>query len=162
MSELRETTREELLARTPDQYLADGFRDADGQVRRALLAGDAIAAATQLAAAEASPQEVAFTYEAIRALLPLHEGDARARLDATLAEALATVARMIRQPNNEGLITWARTCAGFVRGDGDIEAFLAHMQAVLRLHALIAYAPSPDEASSADVSPPDSAVSGSA
>jgi hypothetical protein len=162
MSDLRETTRAELLARTPDQYLADGFLDADGQARRALLSGDATAAATQLAAAEASPQELAFTYEAIRALLPLHAGDARARLDAALAEALATVARMIRQPNNEGLITWARTCAGFVRGDADIAAFLAHMQAVLRLHALIAYAPSPEGPPSEDGSPPDSAASGSA
>jgi hypothetical protein len=157
-------SRDDYLALTPERYLAGGFCEPDGRVRRALLGEAAMAAATQLAASGASPQELAFTYEAIRALLPLHadEIDAGARQLATLAEALATVARMIRQPNNEGILSWSRSCASFVRSDGDIEALLAHMQAVLRLLELLARAAAPDEGSAGDGSSgPDSPVSAS-
>jgi tryptophan 2,3-dioxygenase len=152
---MREMSRADYLALTPELYLAEGFRGPDGRVRPALLGENAMAAATQLADAQASPQELAFTYEAIRALLPLHdhEPDAAARLQAALAEALATVARMIRQPNNEGILTWSRTCAGSVREAADIDALLAHIQAVLRLLELIAQAEPPDEPASEPASP---------
>jgi hypothetical protein len=144
---MRQYSRDELLALTPEHYLADGFLDAAGALRRELIGDAATAAATQLVAAGLSPQELAFTYEALRILLPRHaEGDARARIEAALGEALATVARMIRQPNNEGLVSWSRSCAAFVRRDAEIPAFLTHIQAVLRLHALIVNLPPPDAA----------------
>jgi len=109
------------------------------------IAEDPVAAATALRAAELSPQEMAFTYEAIKALLKQEEGSPQARMDAALGEALATVARMIRQPNNEGLAAWCRNGASQVREEADIAAFLAHMQAVLRLYSLMAYLPPPGE-----------------
>jgi len=165
-------SRDDYLALTPERYLAGGFREPDGRIRRALLGEAAMAAATQLAASGASPQELAFTYEAIRALLPLHADvpDAGPRMLGTRAEALATVARMIRQPNNEGILSWSGSCAGFVRSDADIEALQAHMQAVLRLLDLLAQATPPDgdslgasgDASGGDGSSgPDSPVSAS-
>jgi len=64
-------TRDDLLTLTPDVYLRDGYRDAAGAVRPALLSDCATAAATQLLAAEASPQELALTLEGVRQLLPV-------------------------------------------------------------------------------------------
>jgi hypothetical protein len=160
---MREISRSDYLARTPDKYLATGFHGPDGSVRRELLADDALAAGTQLIAAGAAPQELAFTYEAIRALLPLHreDADAASRLDATLAEALSTVARMIRQPNNEGIMSWCLACASFVRDDADIDALLAHMQAVLRIFELLAQGAPQDDGSSPEA-PSGSASDGEA
>ncbi len=109
---------------------------------------EAITEATALKAAELSPQEMAFTYEAIKAHLKLESGPAPARMQAALDEALATVARMIRQPNNEGLAAWCRNAASQVREEGDITAFLDHMQAVLRLYGLMTYLPQPGARSS--------------
>ena len=137
------SARAALRARTPSVYLQAGFCDAAGQVRLALLDAEAIAAATQLTVAELSPQEMAFTWEAIRALLPLQRGTPEARMQDGLGEALATVRRMIRQPNNEGLVDWCRACAGFVRTEADIAAFLTHMRAVLRLYSLLVSLPPP-------------------
>lgn len=111
-------------------------------------AGEAVAEASALRAAELSPQEMAFTLEAIKAHLKLESGPAAERMQAALDEALATVARMIRQPNNEGLAAWCRKAASRVREEGDIAAFLDHMQAVLRLYGLIVYLPQPGAPSS--------------
>lgn len=137
------SARAALRARTPEVYLRAGFCGADGRVRPELLDSEAVAVTTQLAETQLSPQEMAFTWEALRALLPMQDGDAAARMRDGLAETLATVARMIRQPNNEGLVRWCRACAGFVRTEGDIAAFLEHMRAAMRLYALIASLPPP-------------------
>lgn len=112
---------------------------------------DAVADASALRGSELSPQEMAFTYEAIRALLALHDGPPQARMEAVLDEALATVVRMIRQPNNEGLAAWCHDGIAGIRTETDIAAFLAHMQAVLRLYALMAYLPPPGADSSPDL-----------
>ena len=143
------TARAALRARTPDIYLRDGFCGAGGKIRAELLDAEAVAASTQLSAAELSPQEMAFTLEALRALLPMQQGTVEERMRDGLAEALATVGRMIRQPNNKGLIQWCRAYAACVRTEADIAAFLDHMRAVLRLYALIASLPSPAAPSSA-------------
>ncbi len=147
MSDSAETTREDLLDLTPDIYLEGGFLLPDGAIRPELLSGVAVAAATQLSCDEASPQELAFTYEAIRALLPMQAGEAGLRLRAAVGEALAAVARMIRQPNNEGVVSWCQTCAAHVHHEAEIPAFLEHMQVVMRYLALLAALPSPDELS---------------
>lgn len=102
-------------------------------------------AARALIEAEASPQELAFTYEALRILLPRHTGGAQARAVAALAEALGTVARMIRQPNNEGIEAWCRAAVIAIRTEADIEAWLDRIQATLRVHALLANLPTPEE-----------------
>jgi hypothetical protein len=137
------SARAALRARTPDVYLRAGFCGPEGKIRPELLDAEAIAVTTQLAATEASPQELAFTLEALRALLPIQQGAANVRIHDGLAESLGTVARMIRQPNNKGIIQWCRACAAFVRTEADIAAFLEHMRAVLRLYALIASLPPP-------------------
>ena len=133
-------TRDELMALTPGRYLAAGYLDETGQPRAALSADYAIAAATQLGAADMPAQELAFTYEALRLLLDGQDVDqARDALD----EALATVVRMIRQTNNEGLVTWLGDCVAELRQPADIGALLGHIQAVLRLYAVIASLPEP-------------------
>ncbi len=114
------------------------------------IMSDVVADATALKATELSPQEMAFTYEAIKAHLKLESGPAPERMQAALDEALATVARMIRQKNNEGLAAWCRNATSQVREEADIMAFLDHMQAVLRLYGLMVYLPQPGAPSSPD------------
>src|SRR5207244_10125624 len=113
-SGMKEYTRDELLALTPARYLADGFVDG-GKPRPELQSTYATAAAQQLLAADRSPQEFAFTYEALKQSLPLHDGPAPQRIRATLDEALETVRGMIRQPNNPGLTKWLNECAALVK-----------------------------------------------
>ena len=137
--------KDELLALTPARYLAGGFTDPAGRPRPELRSTYATAAATQLLRAELAPQELAFTFEALRQLLPLHgEGPAPRRVAEALEEALSTVARMIRQPNNQGLVTWSRDCAASIKKVADIEVLLDHMHAVLRQYAVLASLPPPD------------------
>jgi hypothetical protein len=131
-----------MLALKPAQYLAGGFLESGGEPRAELQAEFATAAATQLLQAEASPQELGFTVEAFRQVLPMHDGKPPPlqALDALL-EALTVVARLIRQPNNEGIVTWARDCAAQVRQSGDLPALVMHMEAVLKIYALLASLP---------------------
>jgi len=137
-------TRDDLLTLTPDVYLRDGYRDAAGAVRPALLSDCATAAATQLLAAEASPQELALTLEGVRQLLPVQDAiGTAARLGAALDEALQVVAGAIRQPNNAGLVRWIGACAAGVRTEADVDGFLRHVEAALRQHALLAAMVSP-------------------
>ena len=119
---------EELRRRTEQLY-------AQAQQR----AGELAERHTQLAEAELSPQELGFTLEATRLLLPQHdEADPGERLHAAVEEALLTVARAIQQANNEGLLQWLSACTGHVRTEADIAAFLGHMEAVNRQYSLLA------------------------
>ena len=141
------TTREDLLRLTPEVYLADGYLAADGTLRRTLTGEAASAAATQLLAAALSPQEFGLTVEAIRQLLPLHdEPTPPERLQATLEEAAALVARTIQQPNNAGLWSWSSACAAAGGTAAELDGFLAHVTAVNRLYALLVAFPPPEPA----------------
>jgi hypothetical protein len=135
---MRDYTREELLALTPEVYLEEGYLDADGALRRELLSDYATAAATQLLAAELSPQELALTVEGVRQVLPLHEGTPAERLHAAVEEALMVVARAIRQPNNAGMVGWLGQCASVVETEAELDGFIAHLRAVVQLYGLIA------------------------
>ncbi|HMF12928.1 MAG TPA: hypothetical protein VKE94_11500 [Gemmataceae bacterium] len=134
---MREYTRDELLALTPARYLSNGFVDSGGKPRPELQTTYATAAGTQLLAAELSPQELAFTYEALRQSLPLHEGAPPQRIRATVDEALETVRGLIGQPNNPGLTKWINECAASVKGTSDIDAFMDHVLAVLRQYTVM-------------------------
>ena len=140
-------TREDLLALTPGRYLADGYLTPTGQPRGDLSGDFAVAAATQLRAADLPAQELAFTVEALRALLAGQDGPAPEVAREAAAEALATVARMIRQPNNKGLVTWLSDCVGAIRAPADIAALMTHLQAVARLYIVIASLPEPEPSS---------------
>jgi hypothetical protein len=145
---MSEITRADLLSLTPDRYLVDGYLDTAGQLRPSLRGDDATAAATQLMAAEAAPQEVGFTLEAIRLLLPEHdEPTPRERLYATIREALETVARAIQQPNNKGILSWLSACAAAVTSNAEISAFVEHFQVVNRQYALLVALSPPDSSS---------------
>ena len=136
---MQEHSRGDLVALGPDRYLADGFHDASGAPRPELRGLYATAACTQLLDAELAPQELGFTFEALRLLLPQHdEGSPTVRLVAATREALETVARSIQQRNNRGLVTWLDACIRHVRTDADLDAFLDHMRAVTRQYALLA------------------------
>ena len=138
-------TRAELLALTPDQYLAQGYLGPDGKPRPILLTGAVTAAATQLLQAELAPQEFGFTLAALREVLPLHKTEPPAvQAMSSLVEALTIVARMIGQRNNKGFVTWLLGCAERVREPGDVDAWLAHMHSVLQQYGLLAsFADSP-------------------
>ena len=132
------TTREDLLAMTPEVYLAQGYLTADGTPRPILTGQAASAAATQLLAAEVSPQELGFTVDAIRLLLePQQDDPIRERVRAALEETVSLVARTIRQPNNAGLWRWLSACAAPVTSAAELGAFLTHLQAVYRLYTLL-------------------------
>jgi hypothetical protein len=134
---MRDYSREELLALTPVRYLSDGFVDGKGKLKPELQNICATAAGTQLLEAQLSPQELAFTLEAIKQSLPLHSGSAAKRFQTAVEEALETVRGMIQQPNNPGLTKWINQCASSVKGPADIEAFLGHLVAVLRQYSVM-------------------------
>lgn len=140
---LRALSRAELLALTPERYLADGFGDADA------LAGEyATAAATQLLDGDVAPQELAFTAAALDETMDLHDGDAPDQAEAAVDEALEVVRRLIRQPNNERLAQWLEDCAEHVTGHDDLAALLAHVDAVLKQYFVVAAFSSPEPPSS--------------
>jgi hypothetical protein len=148
---MRNYTRDELLALTPEHYLAGGYLDDNGQPQRELATDYATAAATQLLTAELPAQELAFTYEALRFVLPNHDGPPGEQARAAVTEALETVTRMTRQTNNEGLVRWLDTCVAAIRRPADIDALLLHIQAVLRLYTAIAAIPEADPSDGSSV-----------
>jgi len=137
LTEKESWDRSELLALTPLVYLRNGLRDEAGQLRPELQGVCATAAATQLEEAEASPQEVAATLEALRQVLPLHRGKPRKRLSAACAEALETVSMMYAKANNRGIVTWLDQCSTAVKTEDDINAFVDHFTAVVRQYGVI-------------------------
>lgn len=138
---MRDYTREELLELTAPRYLAKGYRDAAGQPLGELQTTFATAVSTQFLAAGLSPQELAFSYEALKQTLPMHaEATPAERTEAAVTEALEIVRGMIRQPNHPRLEQWLRDCAAAVRNEADPQALLEHMMAVLRQYSVIAAA----------------------
>ena len=144
---MREFTRDEWMELRPDIYLADGYLDADGALRADFFADYATAAATQLMAEDLSPQELALTFEGIRQLLPLQEGAPADRLDGAIDETLLVVARATGQENNGGLVRWIDDCAEAVTTAEELDGFLAHVQAVMRLYGVLV-ASQPDSSGS--------------
>jgi hypothetical protein len=137
-----EYTKAQLLALTPAKYLADGFMAGRGKTKPELQNEYATAAATQLLEGEVSPQELAFTYEALRQTLPLQTGPPSKRIKAALDETLETVRGLIRQGNNPALAKWLGQCGAAVKAPGDIDALLTHLLAVLRLYSVFVAAKS--------------------
>jgi len=129
--------RSELVALTPSRYLGDGFRDQAGELRPELQGLYATAAATQLEEAQAAPEEVAVTLEALRQALPLHRGKPRKRFAAACGEALETVSMMYARANNRGIVTWLDQCRAAVKTEADIAAFVEHFTAVARQYGVI-------------------------
>jgi hypothetical protein len=137
MAQSGDLDRKTLLALTPAIYLAGGFRDAAGRPLPELRSTFATAAATQLEDAEASPQELGATVDALKVVLPLHQGAAADRIAGASAEALYTVASMLEKDNNPGIARFLTACAERARSDEDIDALLLHAEAVVRQYALI-------------------------
>ncbi|MDB6122858.1 MAG: hypothetical protein JWQ71_1851 [Pedosphaera sp.] len=116
----------------PADYLAKGFFVAPKKIQPELTGTYAFAAASQLERAEASPDELAATLEALKQILPTQSGDDAARkFGAAVQEALALVERMLNISNNIAIEGWLRECAKYVKTPEDIDAFLQHFQAVL-------------------------------
>ncbi len=152
-------SRDALLALTPDVYLADGYLDGAGAPRIELRTEWANAAATQMADDAVAVQELAFTYEALRTILPQTRGTAAQRAQVGMDDACAVVARLIGQDNNEGLVVWLEDCVAAVRRDEDLDALLQHMLAVLRLYSLINSFGGDDEADAPSLDSPAGPVS---
>ena len=137
MSEQETYERSDLLALTPGRYLRKGFRGEEGKLRSELTGVYATAAATQLEAAGVSLDELSATLEALRLVLPLHQGRPRRRFSAAYAEALETVSVMYGQPNNRGMVRWLNQCKTAIQAEDDMTAFLEHFTAVVRQYAVI-------------------------
>lgn len=143
-------TRAQLLARRPQDDLREGLSTATGTLRPELAGMPAFAVATQLDESMASPQEVALTFEMLKQVLGVSEGDgnpAGERFAAASREALDHVARLLSKDNHLVIDGWLEDCAPFVKTEADIQAFITLFQAVLRQYtALHAVKPSGDGA----------------
>ncbi|MDB5038956.1 MAG: hypothetical protein JWQ35_2484 [Bacteriovoracaceae bacterium] len=116
----------------PADYLAKGFFISPKKIQPELTGTYAFAAATQFERAEASPDELAATFEALKQILPTRgDSDAAKKFGGAIQEALALVERMLKISNNIAIEGWLRQCANFVKTPEDIDAFLQHFQAVL-------------------------------
>ena len=135
---MREFTRQQWLELRPAIYLAEGYIGPDGALRPDFLGDYATAAANQLIAAELSPQELGLTYEGLRQLLPVHPGSPQQSLLGAFEETLLVVARAIRQENNGGLVNWLSECASVVTSQAELDGFMAHVRAVMRLYTIMA------------------------
>ncbi len=137
MAEPIDLDRAALLALTPARYLAGGYLDDAGRPRAELRSTFATAASTQLEKDETSPHELAVTVEALRRVLPLHQGGPHDRAVDAADEALITASAVLDKKNNPGLAAWLAAAAGAVRSDADLDAFVDHVEAVLRQYAVI-------------------------
>lgn len=135
---MQDLTRADLLRMTPARYLKVGYVTDAGKPRALLRTAFAAAASTQLLAAGVAPQELAFTAEALRQLLPQCQGAPSVRLAAAMARAQPIVERMIGQAANPGLHAWLNGCAAPVATASDLDAFLAHLQAVQFQYGMLA------------------------
>jgi hypothetical protein len=136
-NEMRDYSREELLELNASRYLAKGFVDQRGKPVPELLTTFATAAATQFGEAQLSPQELAFTFEALKQALPLYTDTPSAQIQGATSEALEVVRAMVKQPNNPRLAQWLSECSAAVKSKADLAAFLDHFMAVLRLYTVI-------------------------
>ena len=135
---MQDLTRADLMRMTPARYLKVGYVSEAGRPRALLQTAFAAAASTQLLAAGLAPQELGFTAEAIRQLLPQCQGAPSVRLAAAMARARPIMERMIGQPPNPGLLGWLEDCAAPVATESDLVAFLAHLQAVQFQYGMLA------------------------
>lgn len=127
----------ELLSATPGEYLKDGWMDAKGQTRADLLGLKAFAIASQLQQAYVSSQELALTQEALKQVLALDEGDIETRFPDAVSEALDLVGGITNTAPNPRLANWLKACIPFVKTEADLQAFLQHLQAVMRQHVTL-------------------------
>src|SRR5690242_1857199 len=103
--------RKTLISLTPAKYLSGGYRDPAGKGRPELASVFATAAATQLEMTETSPQELRATLDALREVLPLHQGLAPERAATAAEEALLTVESMYKlDQNNPGIVDFLKQC----------------------------------------------------
>lgn len=97
----------------------------------------ATAGAIQLEASETSPQELRATLEALKQVLPHYEVPPSTRLQDAAADALEVVRDMYHIQNNPGIVKWLLACIPAVRTEPDVDAFLQHFEAVVRIYGVI-------------------------
>jgi hypothetical protein len=124
--------QQQLLTMTPNVYLRRGFRWGNGERFPELNGIWATAASLQMENAEASPQELAFTLDALREVALLHRPFDSNFVAEVTQEAIETVRGMIEQPNNRGIVRWIADCRPAIRNQRDFDDWLSHMQAVVR------------------------------
>jgi hypothetical protein len=137
-NETRDYSREELLEPGAARHLAQGYTDAQGKPMAELQTTFATATATQFFASQLAPQELTFTFEALRQVLPMYTDTPSAQIQGAVGEALETVRAMVNQPNNTRLVQWLGESSAAVKNETDVNAFLDHFMAVLRQYTVIA------------------------
>lgn len=130
-------SRDELLAMTPQRYLAAGWRDGAGRVHAYLGGSCALAACAQLEEAQVSPQELGATLQAFEQVLPYYGADPAPRLSMATQEVLELVAATLGQTTHPGLLAWLQPCILSVRDADDLRAFLLHLRSVVRQYAAL-------------------------
>jgi hypothetical protein len=133
---LRPRTREQMLAATPECYLAEGWSDSRGQPWPELRAEWASAVAQQWFAGQVAVQEVEITFEAFTQVSPYYGEQVAARITDLAAECLALARGVMGQPNNPAFVNWMDACLRHVHQPADGEAFMVHFKSALLQYAL--------------------------
>lgn len=87
-----------------------------------------------------SPQELAFTFEMLKQVLSLSEGDGRPaneRFAGAWHEALEHVSRLLGQHNHIAVVGWLQETATLIQTEKEIQNFLFFFQTVLQQHTAL-------------------------
>lgn len=126
-----------MLSLRPSAYLKKGFFASPGKLQPELTGTAAFAVAQQLERAEASPDELVATYEALKQILAAAPTPSPEKFAAAIDQALSLVEGMLKITNNLMIEGWLRECVPFVKSGADIAGFLEHFQAVTRQYAAL-------------------------
>lgn len=132
-------SKTELLALRPlDQLAGYGPVGANGLVRDDLLGPLSSAACLQFERAEVAPQELLTVSEALRQAAEFVDADTpSARFTAAVEAAFDATVGLLRKDIHPALHAWVYEWRAFVDTQPALEAFLAHMQSVASLYALV-------------------------
>ncbi len=134
MTETTTITREQYLSMIPATFLADGFRDAEGNLRPEVGSIWATAGAVQMETI--APRIVSTMVEALKQTLPLHEGAPAARYRTACEEAAEVAGGILGKPAPAELVAWLARYASSIHSEADLQDLLHHLTETARQHAL--------------------------
>lgn len=129
-------TRKDYLAMTPDKYLKEGFFDIKGKLRPEMRGVYATAGAIQMEEFRVPPQELRVYWEALKESVGGQEGSPAEKFRVAYFDAFETTFAILKKKADAHFIGWMTTCVDFVKTENDIKAFLDHLLAVVKQHAI--------------------------
>lgn len=132
-------TRDELAQLRPLTHLRGyGCLDESGEPRKDLTGTFATAACITFENGELAPQELATVYEAIKQCLEAsNEKDPAERFRQAVDHALDVCAELLNKEINDSLVDWIYEWFPLIESATCIDAFLKHMNAVVKQYAVV-------------------------